>query len=55
MSIGLEDKQNRCRVNLTQLRRNTRQRQGKKSGRKVPRAGDYDVQEAPDAVRMFVG
>ena len=49
MSIGLEDIDSRRRVNLTQLRRNTRSRSQKKSGRKGPRPGDYEIVAAPDA------
>ena len=37
------------RVNLTQLRQKTRTRRDKKSGRKAPRHGDYEVVPAPDA------
>ena len=53
MSIGMEDMQSHRRINLTQLRRNTRQRRDKKSGRKAPRAGDYEITRAPDAVSVF--
>ena len=49
MSIGLEDVNSRRKINLTQLRRNTRPRREKRSGRKAPRPGDYDIQPAPDA------
>ena len=49
MSIGLEDIDSRRKVNLTQLRRNTRSRGQKKSGRKAPRPGDYEIVPAPDA------
>ena len=52
MSIGMEDVQSRRRVNLTQLRRNARQRP-KRSGRKAPRPDDYEITSAPDAVRHF--
>lgn len=48
MSIGMEGKQSQGRVNLTQLRRNTRQRRNKKSGRKV-RPDSLEVIQAPDA------
>lgn len=50
MSIGLEDKQKRKKVNLTQLRRNARSRREKKSGRKAPRPGDYSITPAPDSI-----
>lgn len=53
LSIGLEGKQQQKMVNLTQLRRNTRQKRNKKSGRKKPRAGDYDIIKAPDAVSIL--
>lgn len=49
MSIGLEDVDSKRKVNLTQLRRNTRSRADKKSGRKAPRPGDYCIEPAPDA------
>lgn len=49
MSIGLEDLDSKCKVNLTQLRRNTCARREKKSGRKAPRPGDYCIEPAPDA------
>lgn len=49
MSIGLEDLKSRRRINLTQLRRNTRSKVDKKSGRKAPRPGDYEIIPAPDA------
>ena len=39
----------KIKINLTQLRRNTRSRTDKKSRRKAPRAGDYEVVPAPDA------
>ena len=46
MSIGLEDVNSRRKINLTQLRRNTRPRREKRS---APCPGDYDIQPAPDA------
>lgn len=49
MSIGLEDTHSNRKINLTQLRRNTRGRMEKKSGRKAPRPGDYKIVAAPDA------
>ena len=49
MSIGLHNTNSKKKINLTQLRRNTRSRTDKKSGRKAPRAGDYEVVPAPDA------
>lgn len=48
MSIGLDSKQSK-QINLTQLRRNTRSRKDKKSGRKAPRHGDYEINPAPDS------
>ena len=48
MSVGLEDMNSKKKINLTQLRRNTRSRADKKSGRKAPRPGD-DIVPAPDA------
>ena len=50
MSIGLIDKSFKKRINLTQLRRNTRPKTQKKSGRKAPRPDDYDTQPAPDSI-----
>ena len=50
MSIGLEDINTRRKINLTELRRNTRSRRDKRSGRKAPRPGDSDVTPAPDAI-----
>lgn len=49
MSVGLDDVDNKKKINLTQLRRNTRKRVEKKSGRKAPRPGDYNIIPAPDA------
>ena len=49
MSIGLEDTHSNRKINLTQLRRNTRGRMEKKSCRKAPRPGDYTIVAAPDA------
>ncbi len=49
MSVGLRDKESKKSVNLTQLRRNTRSRMDKRSGRKRPRPGDYDINPAPDS------
>ena len=49
MSIGLEGSSQK-KINLTQLRRNTRSRAERKSGRKVPRPGDYQLNSAPDSV-----
>ena len=40
----------RRKINLTELRHNTRSRRDKRSGRKAPRPGDYDVTPAPDAI-----
>ena len=49
LSIGLEDGKSKRKINLTQLKRNTRSKRDKKSGRKAPRAGDYEITPAPDA------
>ena len=49
LSLGIGTDKSKSRINLTQLRRNTRSRQDKKSGRKRPRPGDCDVIPAPDA------
>ena len=53
MSIGLEDVASRKKINLTLLRRNTRTRPEKRTGRKAPRPGDYEIIPAPDA-RVFI-
>ena len=54
MSIGLDDdgKAPKKKINLTQLRKNAHSRQEKKSGCKIPRPGDVDVDvlPAPDAI-----
>ena len=50
MSIGLTElQQPQHQMNLTQLRRNSRKRREKKSGRKHPRPGDCEIVPAPDA------
>lgn len=49
LSVGLEDSEAKRKINLTQLRRNVQSRVEKKSGRKAPRPGDYDIKPAPDA------
>ena len=58
MSIGLESVDSKRRINLSMLimRHNKRSKADKKSGRKAPRAGDYDVVPAPDskAVQVFL-
>ena len=51
MSIGMENNVCKRKINLTQLRRNTRPKQHKKSGRKAPRPDDYDVHPAPDSTQ----
>ena len=48
-SVGLGTEDTKRKINLTQLRRNTRSRSEKKSGRKAPRPGDYDLTAAPDS------
>ena len=50
MSVGLCDSIHHPKINLTKLRRNTRSRREKKSGRKAPRPHDYDVVAAPDSM-----
>jgi len=40
------------KVNLSQLRRNTRARKDKTSGRKRPRINDFDVVPAPDSIKL---
>ena len=50
MSIGMEEKSSHHRVNFTMLRRNTRSKKDKTSGRKRPRVDDYDITPAPDSI-----
>jgi len=51
ISIGLDTpNMKRKKVHLSQLRRNTRARKDKTSGRKRPRTSDYDVVPAPDSI-----
>ena len=49
MSIGQHSEDEKRRINLSQLRKNSRPRSQKRSGRKRPRPGDCDVTAAPDA------
>jgi len=49
MALGQNDDQKKKKLNLTQLRKNSRSRSNKKSGRNCPRPGDCDVTAAPDA------
>lgn len=49
LSIGLVNPGVPKKVNLTQLRRNMRSRSERKSGRKAPRPGDYEIIPAPDS------
>lgn len=51
MSIGLENVACKRKINLTQLRRNTRPKSHKKSGRKAPQPNDYEVLPAPDCTQ----
>lgn len=52
MSIRLQFQEcGKRNVNLTQLSHNTRSESEKKSGRKAPRPGDYQVSSAPDSER----
>jgi len=48
-AVGIAGTDRRHVVNLTQLRRNKRNRADKKGGRKRPRTADVDVVAAPDA------
>ena len=50
MTVGMEDKGSKRKINLTLLRRNTHPRNQKKSGRKAPRPGDYEINPAPDSI-----
>ena len=47
LSIGMNLQDYTHKVNLSQLRRNTRSKKDKNSGRKRPRCGDYEP--APDS------
>ena len=52
MSIGIKVESGQPKdVNLTQLHRNSCDKKAKKSGKKRPREGDYEVTAAPDAVK----
>ena len=50
ISIGIEDTKPLHKVNLTMLRKNSRSRKDKTSGRKKPRVDDYDITPAPDSI-----
>ena len=52
MAIGKQEDLKRGTLNLTQLRRNSRPKHSKTSGRKRPRPGDCDVTPAPDAMKQ---
>lgn len=54
ISIGLEDVKSKRKINLTQLRRNTRPRRANKSGRKAPQPQDYEITPAPDAIKANI-
>jgi hypothetical protein len=49
MSIGMDPHNVKGKVSLTQLRKNSRKRVDKKSGRKKPRLNDYDLIPAADS------
>ena len=49
ISIGQHSEDGKKQVNLSQLWKNSRPWSRKRSGRKRPRPGDYDVTAAPDA------
>ena len=53
MSVGLDTTCCKRKINLTQLRRNTRSRRDKTSGRKRPRIEDNEVIAAPDSLSSF--
>ena len=53
MCIGLSDSYQKQKINLTQLRRNTSSRPQKKSGKKAPRTGDYEVVFAPESEQFL--
>ena len=55
MSIGLDIACDKKKINLTELRRNTRSRRDKTSGRKRPRLEDCDVVAAPDSLMSTSG
>jgi hypothetical protein len=48
--MGLDNIDAKMKINLSLLRRNTRLRSDKRSGHKVPRAGDYQITTAPDSM-----
>ena len=53
MAIGKQEDVKRKTLSLAQLRKNSRPRNSKKSGRKRPRPGDCDIIPAPDAVKQL--
>ena len=53
MSIGQHSEDGKRQINLSQLRKNSRPRSQKRSGRKRPRPGDCDVTAAPDAANKL--
>ena len=53
MSVGLDTTCCKRKINLSQLRRNTRSRRDKTSGRKRPRIEDSEVIAAPDSLSSF--
>lgn len=55
LSIGMTNVTEHRKVNLCQLRKNSRSRREKRSGRKRPRPGDIDVLPAPDAKVQLTG
>jgi len=48
IAVGIKDAPSKRKVNLTQLRKNTRKRPDKTAGRKRPRVADEDVEPAGD-------
>ena len=53
MAIGKQEDVTRRTLSLTQLRKNSRPKNSKTSGRKRPRPGDCDVIPALDAVKQL--
>jgi len=53
MAIGKQEDVKRKTLSLTQLRKNSRPRNSKKSGRKQPHTGDCDIIPALDAVKQL--
>ena len=50
IGLGVNNDKPKKTINFTKLKKNTRSKKDKTSGRKVPHIGDYDVIAAPDSI-----